>query len=351
MVVNLRASSIVARLTRSSLSRLRLDIAMYRIGVVGLGRQTLTHHLPGLRTCRNGKLVAVCDSNPQRTFPLAEQLGVPGFLDAKEMLHQSRLDFIILAVPHDQYLPLLNLAAHARVNVLKDKPYARTVHEAREFADLFTRIDRCVATHVQRRLTPHYVIAKALLPEIGEVFWAEIKYTLFVTNPDAGWRGSRSRAGGGCIIDMGYHMIDLILWYFGLPRVVHALTSCRALAGANYDAEDSAQILYSYGNQGVGTCLISRRSPPKSESVRIMGTNGILELTQADLVHRSPRGDLIARYPAAATENHIDAASATFECPDNYSTINRAHLEHLAVVEACYASARGNRGVDPREFL
>lgn len=324
---------------------------MNRIGIIGLGGQATSHHLPSLQTCKDGKLVAICDRDRDRALSFARRLDVEAYADPEEMLGNADLDMLILAVPHDQYAPLLHLAAEARVNVLKDKPYARSLREGREVAERFTRAGRCVTTHVQRRLAPHYALAKQLVPAIGEVFWAELRYTLFVREPHVGWRGSRRRAGGGCIIDMGYHMIDLILWYLGLPRLVHALTGCRAVPGASYDAEDSAHILYSFGEQGVGTCLLSRRSPPKSELIRLMGTGGILEITPQGLEHRSPGGETIGSYPAGAPLNHVDAACALFQDPVRYAEITTSHLEHLAVVEACYASAELDKGVDPREFL
>ena len=59
-------------------------------------------------------------------------------------------------------------------------------------------------------------------------FFVDVKYTLFVDNLHEGWRGQRDSAGGGCIIDMGYHMIDMVIWYFGLPDNLHAEFSSKA---------------------------------------------------------------------------------------------------------------------------
>ncbi|MGW2540182.1 Gfo/Idh/MocA family protein [Kitasatospora sp. NPDC001574] len=60
------------------------------------------------------------------------------------------------------------------------------------------------------------------LDQIGTPFLIDGQYTFHTDDPGAGWRGDVSQAGGGCIIDMGYHIVDLLLWYFGMPnRIIY----------------------------------------------------------------------------------------------------------------------------------
>jgi predicted dehydrogenase len=66
----------------------------------------------------------------------------------------------------------------------------------------------------------------------------------------AGW--------GGCIIDMGYHLVDMLLWYFGMPDRVLAQHSASARPEQDYDAEDTATITFGYGSGLFGTALLPR---------------------------------------------------------------------------------------------
>jgi predicted dehydrogenase len=58
---------------------------------------------------------------------------------------------------------------------------------------------------------------RQMADQIGTPFFVDAQYILAVDDPAAGWRGRSDLAGGGCLVDMGYHVIDLLLWYFGLP--------------------------------------------------------------------------------------------------------------------------------------
>ncbi|MGH8933230.1 MAG: Gfo/Idh/MocA family protein [Egibacteraceae bacterium] len=92
---------------------------------------------------------------------------------------------------------------------------------------------------LQRRFNPIYTTFCQLYDQIGRPFVLDAEYTVYTDDPASGWRGDVSLAGGGCIIDMGYHMIDMLLWYFGLPDRVLAGFSAAARPDLDYDAEDA----------------------------------------------------------------------------------------------------------------
>ncbi|UJB44828.1 Gfo/Idh/MocA family protein [Streptomyces sp. A1-5] len=79
--------------------------------------------------------------------------------------------------------------------------------------------------------------------------------------------------GGGCLADMGYHLIDLLLWYLGLPDRVLADTST-AVSGTEYDAEDTSLVHLAYGCGLYGSLLVSRSAGPKTEHLAITGPPG-----------------------------------------------------------------------------
>jgi predicted dehydrogenase len=107
---------------------------LLRVGVVGLGRQALEDHLPGLHTADSAELVAVCDENPEAIREQQTRHYVPGYTDFRQMFKAERLDLVVVCVPHDVGRVVIEAAAEHRVHVLKEKPFATTLDEAKELA-------------------------------------------------------------------------------------------------------------------------------------------------------------------------------------------------------------------------
>ena len=131
---------------------------------------------------------------------------------------------------------------------------------------------------LQRRFNPIYTSFLQLADQIGTPFVVDAQYTLHTPDPSEGWRGKTAKAGGGCVIDMGYHLIDMILWYFGQPDRILADLSVSARPDREYDAEDTALIHFAYVSGLYGSLLISRFIGPKREQIRLVGSKGIVQL-------------------------------------------------------------------------
>jgi predicted dehydrogenase len=187
-----------------------------RVGVVGLGKQARDDHLPAVRASEMAELVAVCDTDGERLTNTRHDLGVAGYRTVNEMLAGEHLDLVVVAVPHHAGREVIAAAAECGVHVLKEKPFATNLAEARDLAALCARSGIELMVTMQRRFNPIYSTFHQLYDQIGRPFLVDAAYTLAV-NPAEGWRGQLRLAGGGCIIDMGYHMIDMLIWYFGLP--------------------------------------------------------------------------------------------------------------------------------------
>ncbi|WP_028479803.1 Gfo/Idh/MocA family oxidoreductase [Nocardia sp. CNY236] len=77
---------------------------------------------------------------------------------------------------------------------------------------------------------------------------------------------------------MGYHVIDLVLWYFGLPDRITADLSVAARPGREYHAEDTALVHFSYDSGLYGSILLSRFIGPKTEDLCLVGSKGMVHL-------------------------------------------------------------------------
>lgn len=213
-----------------------------RAGVVGLGKQALEDHIPGLLASDAAELVALCDEDAEIVREQQYKLRVAGYTDFEEMFRAEQLDLVVVCVPHHVGRTVIVAAASHKIHVLKEKPFATTLGEAQDLVVRCEQAGVLLMVTLQRRFNPIYTSFTQLADQIGTPFVVDAAYTLHVGDPSEGWRGRTAQAGGGCIIDMGYHLIDMLLWYFGLPDRVLADLSMSARPDRNYDAEDTALI-------------------------------------------------------------------------------------------------------------
>ncbi|MGE0792607.1 MAG: Gfo/Idh/MocA family protein [Candidatus Woesearchaeota archaeon] len=329
---------------------------LLKIGIVGLGHQVKEDHLPGIKDSQYAKLEAICDINSDLVSKIGIENEIRSYFDFKTMLDNEKLDFIIAAVPHNQYKSIIESSAKQGVHILKEKPFAISVSEAKYFAKLAKENNIEIMTTLQRRFNPIYKTFFQLIDQIGKPFLIDAKYSLFVKSPHEGWRGDKEKAGGGCIIDMGYHMIDMIIWYFGLPNKIQARYSNSAKPDEKYDAEDTASILFSYDNGLNGSLLLSRFYAPKTEYLRVIGSKGVVDVQRGSIKRFKEDGTLVESlirenaWPSAST-NQIDYFCQVLKGEKENIGSPNYHLQHASFVEACYKSMEENRFVDPKEFL
>jgi len=351
---NISQSTIEKTDSANTAGRLRKK-ANLAICVIGLGVQNTQNHIPALSNSDNAELCAVVDSDPDKVFNWAQELNVPGFLSVEQMLLQISPDAAIVAVPHDQYLPIIaNLAAKG-ISVLKEKPLARSLCEANDIIRLVSSSNIKLMVAVQRRFRTTSLMFQEYVKLIGTPRFIEVRYTVNVGTRSEGWRAIKNTSGGGCLIDMGYHMIDLLVWYFGLPDAVAASFSCKAFPDILYEAEDMAFIVANYKASGLAcNIVISDCLAPKSESLLLMGTEGSLALQRDSLILfdrnmvESQRFDTqLDNLIADQLEHFIQVVQGKVQnhcAPEN-------HLQHVAFIDACYLSALRQKFIDPHDLI
>lgn len=327
-----------------------------RTVVIGLGGQALEDHLPGLADCQFARLVAVCDTDPAKVAACAAIRQVPGYTDLQLLLDEVRPDFAIVAVPHHAGRGVIEACAGAGVHVMKEKPFATTPSEAAGLVSLCDKAGIELMVTVQRRFHPVYTATLQLLEQIGTPYLVEGRYTFHCADPTAGWRGRAKLAGGGCLVDMGYHLIDLLIWYLGLPDRLLADTSTAASPEADYDAEDTALVHLAYDSGLYGSLLISRSAGPKTERLTVTGPRGAVVVERGRVRRLAPDGQQIeslTREPAwpAAAAAQIDCFCRVLDGHRPNPSGPAAHLAHVAFLAAAYASQASACPADPKEYL
>ncbi|MFF2952748.1 Gfo/Idh/MocA family protein [Kitasatospora sp. NPDC057965] len=327
-----------------------------RAAIIGLGHQAIGDHLPGLLASTRAELVAVCDSDPATLRQRQGALQVPGFAHAAELLDAAAPDFVVVAVPHHAGREVVQECAARGVHVLKEKPFATSVPEARDLAEICRAGQVELMVALQRRFNPIYTSVAGLLDQIGTPFLIDGQYTFHTDDPGGGWRGDVRQAGGGCIIDMGYHLIDLLLWYFGLPSRVIAEFSTTAVPGGGYDAEDTAVIQLGYDSDLYGSVLLSRWVAPKTERLHVVGTRGSVLLTKGQVQRFDLHGAVVEELtrphaPASAATAQIEYFCRVLDGERPNASGPDQHLAHAAFIASCYRSKAAGRYIDPKELL
>jgi predicted dehydrogenase len=164
---------------------------------------------------------------------------LPDSLDSLEELLARGVDGVVVATPSALHAEQALEALVAGAAVFCQKPLGRDAAEARAVVEAARAVDRLLGVDLCYRTSEaarrcRDVVASG---ELGEVYAAELAFHN-AYGPDKPWFYDRALAGGGCVIDLGTHLVDLALWTLGRPRV--ADVSGRLVRHGGYDVEDYA---------------------------------------------------------------------------------------------------------------
>lgn len=337
---------------------MKLQTKKLRAGVIGLGHQAIEDHIPAVLSSSSVDLVAVADVDKEKLTAFSENnKNVHTYERFDDLLNTEVVDFVIIAVPHYLHRDVVYKAIEHKVHVLKEKPFAVSLTQAKEMTDFAEQNGVKIMVTLQRRFNPIYTTFFQFIDKIGTPFFIESKYSFFTSCPHEGWRGQKELAGGGCLIDMGYHIVDLLVWYFGLPDEVFAETSCAAKEDVTYNAEDTAQILFRYSKQDLfGSLLISRVIPPKTEYFDVYGTRGIIHIERGKIERRAPNGEiqeLLTRenYWPSAAQDQLEYFVKIIRGEKENTAGPSFHFNHLAFIDAAYRSKLDGKFISPELLL
>lgn len=316
--------------------------------IIGLGNQSLTEHIPALLRRNDIRIVGACDVSADARENFKKQFPAIGYgtlvtNNLDELIEKTRPNIAIVAVPHDSYFDIVKKLCQNNIYFLKEKPFARNLLEAESFMKIpnFGKLGFIAA---QRRYNPLYQEAKVKLADIGRPYLFSATYKLNIDSPHSGWRGSKNSAGGGCIIDMGYHIVDQLLWWFGAPKKLHAQTSSLAVAHENYDAEDTATVSFGYENGMHGNLLISRAAGEKTEEYAVYGSNGSIVGSKKQMTVFDRQGHILKQVdlssPTAMIDAQLDFFISRVNAFSGFGDVQKQHINNMTFIERCYEDAK-----------
>jgi len=255
-----------------------------RMAVIGTGGMG-SGHIRFIRGLDEAELTAVCDIDPAVCRRVAEENGVRGFTDYRELVDSGLAEAVTIATPHYDHPPIAVYAMQKGLHVLSEKPVAVTVKGAEAMNRAAAESGVRYAVMYQRRTTPLYRAARKLVDagRLGELYRTCCIDTHFRSQAyydSAGWRATWAGEGGGVTINQAPHGIDLFVSLGGLPARVDAHTATRR---HRIEVEDEASALLEYANGAIGYYHTSTNEAPSSEYIELCGDKGKLVIANGQL--------------------------------------------------------------------
>jgi predicted dehydrogenase len=321
-----------------------------KVVVVGLGYQNMRFNIPAISRNPFLYIDAVCDVDDNRLAEVTKNLDIKGFTSLEAMLNERTPDCAVVALPHHEYEPALRLLLSKGIHVFKEKPLARSVDEATRIIEIATTYGAKIFIPMRRRFNSLFRYAKSVLPLIEPIIYFDAYHALNIARLDSGWRASQSMAGGGVLIDLGYHYVDLLLWLFGRPTSLEAGFLTGSRTGQQYDVEDTAQITFTYelneNRKSLGRLMVSRVATLEEERLHIVGERGSILVTPSQLDIRDAKGVQTERlqregaWPSQTDDQVEEFRRAILGEIPPYLTSAQQHLDHLRLLENAYAGGR-----------
>lgn len=190
-----------------------------RLGFLGVG-WIGRHRLRAVLDAGAAAAAVVADAVPECAREAASTLPGCAVADSLEALLEHDLDGVVIATPSALHADQAVRALERGVAVFCQKPLGRTAAEARRVVEAARAADRLLGVDLSYRHVAGMEQVRTLVREgaLGEVFAASLIFHN-AYGPDKPWFYDARLSGGGCLVDLGIHLVDLALWVLGFPAV------------------------------------------------------------------------------------------------------------------------------------
>ena len=265
-----------------------------RLGFVGVGPVVERYHLRGVRGVPEVKPVAVVDINEERARQFAQRQGIPLATRRLQDLF-GKVDMAIVALPNGLHASVAGELLANGIHILCEKPMARNVSECQAMIQAARRGGAHLCIGHNRRFRNNVSLAKHLMEKgvLGEVTGIEAEEGSTTDWPRSPAYFDPVQAGGGTLIDVGIHSIDLIRWLVGEFREIDYGGD-----GTATTVESEAELRFRMANGAEGKLLASR-ARDLQQHIRITGSGGYLDigLWSDNLRMRNDKGKAFQRLP------------------------------------------------------
>lgn len=275
-----------------------------KAGIIGTGGISV-HHTNGYKLVPGVEVVACCDIDEAKVKAYAERHNIPRwYTDCREMMEKEDLDVVSVTTWNSAHKDCTITALRGGAHVLCEKPMAMNAAEAEEMLAVSKETGKLLQVGFVRRFGSDVEAFNDFRDAgmLGDIYYAKATY-LRRSGCPGGWFGDKEYSGGGPLIDLGVHVIDLVRYLAGCPKPVSAygatynnLGKDRASGseqawsslddtGYKYSVEDFATALIRFDNGLTLSVEASFNLNVKRDSgnVSIYGTKGGVNMTPFEI--------------------------------------------------------------------
>jgi predicted dehydrogenase len=355
-----------------------------RVGVIGLGFAG-NAALTGYKELADVDVVALAGLEADRLAELGKEHTIPYLYERwQDLLDRDDLDAVSVATPTHLHAPIAIAALEGGRHVLSEKPLARSGDEAQRITEAAIKAGRVLKVVFNHRQRGDVTVLKQHIDDgaLGRIYYAKTHWMRRNGIPGLGsWFTNREMAGGGPLIDLGVHMLDMAMYLLGEPKVLSVSASTfaelgprglggspwakKVAVGSAYEVEDLATAYLRLDGGGVlalETSWATFRQSGDHFGVTLYGTDGGAEIG----VHNYATEDTLRIYTdvgGAAAEIRPEVRRGlghravvrdfveTIRGGDWSAHVGRDGLARARIIDACYQSALEGREVPVLDLL
>jgi predicted dehydrogenase len=263
-------------------------------GVIGVGAIARDQHIPAWARVPFAEVVAVADVAEEALQKTADIASIKHrFKDWQDLVELDELDIVDVCTPNRTHMPIALAALNHGKHVLCEKPLGTTAEEVRILRDAARREHRLVMAAQHLRFDPTCQQLKRLIDSglLGEIYFTRAQWLRRRMLPPRATFTEKPLSGGGPVMDLGVHMLDLAYWFMGAPEpvTVSAMVDTRLAHRADltgswgdwdrtrFDVEDFAAGFVRFATGATLTLEVSWLAfQPEPELIRLQyfGTQG-----------------------------------------------------------------------------
>lgn len=317
-----------------------------RWGILGASGIAHRRTMSAINMAENSQLHALMSRDMERARRMAQEHGAPFYYDSvDDILSDPEVDVAYVATPVYLHCDQVVRAAEHGKHVLCEKPMAMNVAECKRM------IDACDANEVHLeicfllRFHPRYRRIKQLIAdgELGEIIEARAPFLKWYPMEEGLWRRDPAKSGGGVLMDLGSHSVDLLTYLLGDVSKVAAFVNSRT---AKWEVEETATVIMQMKSGAHAIVDTSFMVPHSESALEIYGTKGSVLIANAkakihlnDSVREEsePSGNLF--------KARVEHFSRYINGEEEPVAPGIAGLKNIQIISAAYESARTGKFV------
>lgn len=260
---------------------------MFTGAIIGLGNVALNGHLPAWKKNQRFKITAGIDSLPDRRKTFSDLMPEAGCFSSLEEYGSLRPDFVDICTPPHTHFTIAKQALEKGYHVLCEKPLVISESDFQILGELAQKHSKVLMTVHNWKFAPickkiAEIVHSGVLGELKHCAWYVLRNGPSITTDTNNWRLDPKKAGGGILVDHGWHAFYLLLeWMNANPQTVYASLENRQYE--NLPVEDTAKIKLQFNDNLTAEVFLTWASRVRRNWGIIEGSKAILQIEDDSL--------------------------------------------------------------------